>query len=217
MRLIRASREPLESFLGWINSDDYLYPGAIAKMVTELEKNPDVSLVYGDVDQGSESNKLRLYGKSSTISDMLKTYRVPIPQPGSMWRFSVIEETGGLDTRWQVVLDREFFLRVAAKYNIAYIPTTVAFFRHHLNSKSISVSQTEQWLKEMPLMYDEFFENNYNYRLTRESRKLRKQAMGLMYIHCISIAFKKGKKSKSLIFFTKAIREYLMFLLFFVW
>ena len=197
-------------FLGWLNSDDYLYPGAIAKMAKELENNPDVSFVYGDIDQGSENNKSRLYGKNSTIDEMLKTYRVPIPQQGSMWRRSVIDEIGGLDPRWQCVLDREFFLRVTRKFKIAYVPGTLGFFRHHSDSKSISASKSEQWLQEIPLMYSEFLNNHYS--STKDLLLLKKRAMGVVYLHCLSLAFKKGSKKKCLSFFKKATQEYLAFL-----
>lgn len=201
-------------FLGWINSDDYLYPHSIVKMVSELKNNPDVSFVYGDVHQGSEDNKSTLYGKSSTIEEMLKTYRVPIPQQGSMWRRSLIEAIGPLNEKWHFVLDREFFLRVAVNHKMAYIPGIVGFFRHHSDSKSISIYQTEQWLQEIPLMYEEFFKNNYCF--TREFKKLQKISLSIMYLACSKMAFRRGKKSKILGFLTKAIKQYFIFFFLFL-
>lgn len=191
-------------FLGWINSDDYLYPGAITKMSAELEKNPNVSLVYGDVDEGLENNKFRRYGRNSTISEMLKTYSVPIPQQGSMWRSKVIKEVGGLDVRWQFVLDREFFLRVAMSYQTAYIPGELAFFRYHSNSKSISASQKYLWLKEIPLMYCDFVENQ---AISAELRTLKEPAMTAVYTHCSYMALKKGNLKLCIAFMFKAIKE----------
>src|SRR5215472_15993143 len=34
--------------IGWLNSDDTFYPGAIAKAMEFLERHPDVDLVYGE-------------------------------------------------------------------------------------------------------------------------------------------------------------------------
>lgn len=191
-------------FIGWINSDDYLYSGAIIKMATELRQNPNISFVYGDVDEGLENNKFRRYGRNSTISEMLKTYKVPIPQQGSMWRRNVIEEIGALNVKWQVVLDREFFLRVAMNYQIAYIPGTLAFFRYHSNSKSISASQKYLWLQEIPLMYHDFFEHN---AISTELSTLKEEAMMAVYIHCSFIALKKGNLKSGIVFMRKAIKN----------
>lgn len=201
-------------FLGWLNSDDYLYPGAIAKMAKELENHPDVSFVYGDIDQGSENNKSRLYGKNSTIDQMLKNYTVPIPQQGSMWRHTVISDIGGLDPRWNFVLDREFFLRVATKYNLKYITGVIAFFRHHLDSKSVSRAQAKHWIQELPIMYNDFFENNYDNNT--KSKKLKHRALSMVYLHCASISLKTGHSNKALLFLVKAFKEYLMFLFFWI-
>jgi hypothetical protein len=144
---------------------------------------------------------------------MLKNYTVPIPQQGSMWRRTVISDIGGLDPRWNFVLDREFFLRVAAKYKLRYKAGVLAFFRYHPDSKSISVSQTEQWLKEIPLMYEEFLSNNY---LTRKSKAVEKRALGIMYIYCASRSLKTGHSNKALFFLVKAFKDYLMFLFFWI-
>jgi glycosyltransferase involved in cell wall biosynthesis len=36
--------------LAWINSDDVYYPGAVSAAVETLSRNPDIGLVYGDLD-----------------------------------------------------------------------------------------------------------------------------------------------------------------------
>lgn len=192
-------------FLGWINSDDYLYPGAIARMVTELEKNPDVSCAYGDVDVGLDSKNLdfRCYGEPFIITK-LETFRPTIPQQGSMWRRSVIEQAGGLDPRWNVVLDRDFFIRVGLKFKMVYKPGVVGFFRLHSSSKSVSKSIVDDWLKEIPLMYHEFFNRN---DLSDEIKALKKQAMVAVYTYCSLIALRKDKPKLCLAFIIKAIRE----------
>jgi len=36
--------------LGWLNSDDTLLPGAVSRVVAELERDPELALVYGDAE-----------------------------------------------------------------------------------------------------------------------------------------------------------------------
>jgi glycosyltransferase involved in cell wall biosynthesis len=142
-------------FIGWLNSDDCLSPGAIRKVVDAFMLNPDVEFIYGDIGQGESllaSQKLR--GRETSIEQILISGSVPIPQQGSMWRRSVLGKIGSLGTEWHVVLDREFFMRTVLKCKIQYLPATLGFFRYHADSKSIS--QMSRWIAELPKMYQMF-------------------------------------------------------------
>lgn len=196
-------------FLGWINSDDYLYPGVIKRVVEVFQANSRVEMIYGDVDCGwPEKNKLhRLFGEQIEFSEMLRTVRVPIPQQGSLWRRSVIDRVGNLDSGWQVVLDQEFFTRVAEKCQILYLPMVMGFFRLHENSKSIS--QNRQWIKELPKMYHEFFERD---ELQEDIKSLRDETMGAVFLTCTSIALRCGEKRLAIEYFTRAFKTDPLFL-----
>ena len=138
--------------LGWLNSDDCLYPGAVRRLVEAFAARPETEFIYGDVTRGAElqqpANERR--GQPIALRDMLRTLRMPIPQQAAMWRRSVIEKVGGLNPRWHVVLDREFFLRVALKCRMDYLPGVVGFFRVHPDCKS--VAQNWRWARELPPM-----------------------------------------------------------------
>ncbi len=143
--------------IGWLNSDDILYPGFIERRVCEFEKTPGVGLIYGDVELGESSDVVsgEMRGRPIDFLTMVRTLEVPIPQQSALWRAEVVERVGGLDDRWEVVLDRDFFMRVARYFEIAYQPGAVGFFRLHPNSKS--VAQELKWVDELPAMYREFF------------------------------------------------------------
>lgn len=190
-------------FLGWINSDDYLYPGVIKRVVEAFQADSRVEMIYGDVDCGwPEKNKVhRLFGEQKEFIEMLRTIRVPIPQQGSLWRRSVIDRVGNLDSRWQVVLDQEFFTRVAEKCQILHLPMVMGFFRLHENSKSIS--QNRQWITELPKMYHEFFERH---GLREDIKSLREETMGAVFLTCTSIALRCGEKRLAFEYFTRAFK-----------
>ena len=143
--------------IGWLNSDDILYQGFIERRVREFEQTPGVGLIFGDVELGKSSDAVsgQMRGRSTDFLTMVRTLEVPIPQQSALWRAGVVERVGGLDDRWEVVLDREFFMRVARNFEMAYRPGAVGFFRLHPNSKS--VAQELKWVDELPTMYREFF------------------------------------------------------------
>lgn len=190
-------------YLGWLNSDDVLYPGAVARAAGFLEAHPDVDLVYGDVDQGeSESETSPLRGKATDLETMLATFEVPIPQQGSLWRRELVERVGGLDPRWQVVLDREFFLRAAGSCTLAYLPEILGFFRLHPDSKSVAWQTL--WLDELPAMYREYFARP---GLAPELRARRGQSLASVYVQCAWLAWKNGLRRRGLGFLADAFAQ----------
>lgn len=192
------------NILGWLNSDDYLYPGAIWRVVKAFEQDTFAEMIFGDVDQGwsDRSVESRLIGKQLEFEEMLRTIEVPVPQQGCLWRRSVIERIGPLDTRWQVALDREFFTRAAEKCQLRYLPITLGFFRYHEASKSIS--QRLLWLNELPKMYREIFERP---DLHSSIKRLKSETMGAVFITCSSIALRCGQKLKAVSYGLDALRS----------
>lgn len=190
-------------YLGWINSDDILYPEAIRRVAEAFRADPGAELIYGDIDQGQsvERDIRPLLGEQMEFSEMLRTLQVPIPQQGSLWKRSVIDRIGSLDARWHVVLDREFYTRAAEKCRIRYLPGTLGFFRNHEQSKSIS--QNRRWLTELPSMYREYFERG---DLPDELRRLRGETMGAVFLTCTSIAYQCGEKGMAIGYFAKALK-----------
>lgn len=166
----------------WINSDDILYPTFVEERVRQFEQYPDMDMIYGDVEQGIDLTHRRLrFGAMAGYKDMLLTLDVPIPQQSAMWKRDIIKQVGGLQPQWYVLLDRDFFMRIAAKGHILYIPGAVAFFRNHEQSKSIK--DWGRWAEELEIYYSQLFAKEdtayYHYK---------NQAMVTMYLHCCKIA-----------------------------
>jgi glycosyltransferase involved in cell wall biosynthesis len=191
-------------YLGWLNSDDILFPNAIKQVVEAFKLNPEVELIYGNIKQGLSLSQgfTQLNGEKIIFTEMLSTLRVPIPQQGSLWKRSVVDRVGCLDPRWQVVLDREFYIRVAEKCNILYINKLLGFFRNHEKSKS--VLEGARWLVELPLMYIDFFERC---DLSKDIRKLESKTMGAMFLTCASISIQCGDSKRAMGYLANAIKS----------
>lgn len=167
----------------WLNADDVLYQGFLSRRLREFEARPVTDLIYGDVEAGSEGcSRKVLRGESATFLDMLRTLRVAIPQQSAMWRRSTIERFGGLDPRWHVVLDREFFLRLVRLGSAEYIPGPCAFFRQHPSAKS--VAEIAVWADELPLMYRELFEDP---SLEPAAKRLERETKATVHLLCCDV------------------------------
>lgn len=126
-------------YLGWLASDDKLLPGAVTRVVTELESEPEALLVYGEalfVDrQGDEIFPLE--PRPFDVESMVRSCSNHVVQPGSLFRRRAFELAGPLDEESHYLFDFEFVLRLAqAGGKVVSIPDRLATYRVHPASKS---------------------------------------------------------------------------------
>jgi glycosyltransferase involved in cell wall biosynthesis len=141
-------------FFCWINSDDILYPDFVERRMHEFDQNPEIEMIYGDVDQGEDwDNRVVRKGWQTDFESIVRNCYIPTNQQSAMWRSEVLRKVGVLDPRWQVLLDFDFFLKMTRDCSFKYFPGSVAFFRNHKDSKSIA--QKEKWLEELEIFLDD--------------------------------------------------------------
>ena len=87
--------------LGWLSSDDTLLPGAVARVVEELERDPDAVLVYGEAlfvdEQGREIFPLE--ARPFDVAAMVRAFANDVVQPGCRFRRRALELVGPFDER----------------------------------------------------------------------------------------------------------------------
>ena len=126
-------------YLGWLNSDDTLLPGAVSAMVAELERDPSLVLVYGDAlytDAGSRQTG-PLPSRPWEPERMVRRADNHVVQPSSLWRRSAWEAAGPLNERGYYFFDFEFFLRISALGPVKRIEMPLATYREHAGSKTM--------------------------------------------------------------------------------
>jgi glycosyltransferase involved in cell wall biosynthesis len=123
--------------LGWLASDDALLPGAVARVVDELERT-DALLVYGEAlfvdDEGREIHVLE--PRPFDVDAMVRACANHVVQPGSLFRRRAWEEAGPLNVAGHYLFDFEFALAVGRLGKVARIPDRLALYRVHPESKS---------------------------------------------------------------------------------
>jgi glycosyltransferase involved in cell wall biosynthesis len=128
--------------VAWLNSDDLYRPGAIRRAVTVFEENPEVGMVYSDVDSidadGEIFNRMQ-YGQWG-IRDLM-AFNI-LGQPGVFFRRSVLETAGGLDLSYRYLLDHHLWLRMALAAPMKYSPGEVwAAARIHAGAKNVAEAE----------------------------------------------------------------------------
>jgi glycosyltransferase involved in cell wall biosynthesis len=124
--------------LGWLASDDVLVPGAIARVVDELERRPGLLLVYGEalfVDE-SGAELFPLEPRPFDVEAMVRACANHVVQPGSLFRRRAWELAGPLNEDGHYLFDFEFALAVGREGPVVPIPDRLALYRVHPESKS---------------------------------------------------------------------------------
>jgi len=131
--LARAKGE----FVAWLNSDDYLMPGAVAAAVQALQNNPRSSFVYGNVrvvaPDGTVLNQLAY--ADWQLKDLMAFHI--IGQPAVFMRRSALEKAGFLDLNYHFLLDHQLWIRLAAVGTITYVPQLWASAHYHEDCKNL--------------------------------------------------------------------------------
>jgi glycosyltransferase involved in cell wall biosynthesis len=122
-----------------VNSDDPLLPGAVSTAVAFMQAHPDILVAYPDwnyIDQDSNVTghiQVREYDYLYMVRRHFCT-----PGPGAFIRCKAFELTEMRHPEFKYVADFEYWLRLGLYGKFARIPRTLATFRVHPDSATIS-------------------------------------------------------------------------------
>lgn len=126
-------------FVGWLGDDDLLADGSISTTADRLEARPDATACFGVCEYVDASGRLVWKSKMRQLA-VLSAQIGPnlIPQPGSLVRRSAWQRLNGLDESLLYTMDLDLFLRLNRLGPILSSPQTVAKFRWHSDSTTVS-------------------------------------------------------------------------------
>ena len=146
--IYRGFERATGDIVGWLNSDDFLLPGALEKVASFFANNPDVDCVIGGcllVDEGGEmireKNRPQYYLGLKQDFRKLLFWETGFCQPASFWRREAFFRVGGFDRDLRFCFDYDLFLRLAREKPFGVIPDFLACFRHHGESKTSTLSE----------------------------------------------------------------------------
>lgn len=128
----------------WLNADDYLLPGAIAKAVDTLKAHPEIGLVYCNPMQVDEKSAEigRMRSKQATLRDMLRYNYIQ----GAFVRREAIDVVGPIDTRYPLVQDWDWLIRISRQFQTLWVDDWWSANRIQSRQRS-QLYMSEIWLQ----------------------------------------------------------------------
>ncbi len=133
---------------GFLNSDDTLKPGALARVADEIDVNNDKHIVMGRCEFVDENDKFIGIEHPSYFYGHRRVLKIwkghGLPQPSTFWTRQVWEECGPMDENEKLVLDYDLFCRFSKKYNFHFVDQVFSTYRLHSDSITSTMSDQER-------------------------------------------------------------------------
>lgn len=136
--------------MAWLNSDDFLMPGVLARVADFFARHPEIDVVYGDRlicdSDGQEIGRWIMPDHDDEILSWVDY----VPQETMFWRRSIWEKAGGqIDESFRFAMDWDLLVRFReAGAKFAHIPEFFGVFRVHQQQKTSAII-AEVGMKEM--------------------------------------------------------------------
>ena len=141
--LIKGLDRATGEILGWLGADDILEPGALKRAVDVFTADPTLAMVVGVcliIDADGAVIGAMPPPPVPTLSGLLRLPDNPA-QPATFFTAAAYRLTAGLDRRYDLAMDIDLWLKLAAIGPIETLPKEVlARYREHAAAKSIARS-----------------------------------------------------------------------------
>jgi glycosyltransferase involved in cell wall biosynthesis len=138
-----AIRASTSEFLALLDADDVWLPCRLEESLKAMAERPQAGLAYGLIrgidpeDRPFGSTWVgNLKDPAGHIATHIFTRKVELPCPTITFRRRCIEEVGVFDEAMRATEDRDLWLRIALRYEIAFVPKLLAYYR--LSPESMS-------------------------------------------------------------------------------
>lgn len=132
----KGFRRATGDWVMWLNCDDYLLPGALAKVAAHSRAHPEADIIHGDCVFVRE-DKTPIRRKFDTPVDEWDFLFVGccIPSTSTFYRRRILDAGHLLDVAYRNCMDWEYFLRLSREgFSFSYLPEALAGFRWHEES-----------------------------------------------------------------------------------
>jgi glycosyltransferase involved in cell wall biosynthesis len=136
-------------FIAFLDCDDIWFPEKLARQVEVMRSGPYALCYAGIIEMNAGGKELRRLnanaGRGDRFDELLHQFDVFLPT--AMLRASSLAESG-LTFDPKVVASEEYclFMQLAARYQVAALPDTLAWYRVH--EKSLTNASIGRWAEE---------------------------------------------------------------------
>jgi glycosyltransferase involved in cell wall biosynthesis len=145
-----AIRNSSAAFLALLDADDVWLPRRLSESLKRFEARPQVGLTYGFNDRIDPEGKVidtfdrRQKHGEGRIAPYLYMRKVDLNCPTVTFRRKCVDEVGLFDETLRATEDRDMWLRIAQRYEVALVPEVIAHYRMSPNSMSTDSNRMRQ-------------------------------------------------------------------------
>ena len=139
----RGLRAATGDIVGWLNSDDVLLPGALARVAESFAAHPDGEWLHGRcmiIDEHDREVRkwISAYKHYRSQRHTLRSFLTEnyVSQMTVFWKRTLHSEIGYLDPEIRYAFDYDLWLRLAHRSEPIYVEEPLACFRWYATSKS---------------------------------------------------------------------------------
>jgi filamentous hemagglutinin family protein len=141
--LRKAIAQTKGQYLGWIDSDDWLHPHALAETVAALESQPTAGFAYTDYLEVNATGRPLGYGRRCAIPYCPERLLVDFMTFHlRLIRRSAFDQVGGIAPDSTYAEDYDLCLRLSEIAPVVHVPQPLYYYRLHANS--LSAQQSKQ-------------------------------------------------------------------------
>lgn len=124
-------------YVCWLNSDDWFLPGALEKLLCQLNLNSNCPAVYGRAWNVVDKSGKQYPVFVEPFNEQRLALRCIISQPATLIRRSAWEAVGGVDVKMQMSMDYDLWWRLFKSIGpLTYIDDFIAVNREHKDTKT---------------------------------------------------------------------------------
>jgi len=128
--------------VAYLCADDLYRPGAFRAVADAFRADPTIALLAGDCDVIDDAARAsgRHRARLDCFDDLLHYWawgrRFCLPQASVFLRRDLLDDVGFFDESFDLAMDYQMWLRVAARYPLTFLPRTLAAFRIGAQTKT---------------------------------------------------------------------------------
>ncbi len=124
-------------YVCWLNSDDWFLPGALSRLVSKLENQPEIPMAYGRAWNVVQDSGKRYPVWVEPFSERRLAMRCIISQPATLIRRAVWDGVGGVDGKLHMAMDYDLWWRIFRAWGTPqFMDGYVAVNRVHADTKT---------------------------------------------------------------------------------
>ncbi|MFU8831347.1 MAG: glycosyltransferase family 2 protein [Wenzhouxiangella sp.] len=130
-------------YFALLDADDTWLPRHIASAVRAFERDPDLGLVHANIERMDEAGRAlgvraRQWDQQRDAFEAIALRHEHVSCPTAVFSREAVNTVGGFDTDFTGLgcEDRDLWLRIAARFRIAYLDHVAARYRVHATSMS---------------------------------------------------------------------------------